>query len=571
MRRSKLHIIGAFALLVVAGLYLTQATLAGSVPNTSLKTHPSSSDGQSGWFKTVPKITLTSDDATAVTYYSWDNPDPKQIYKYAIKAPEGKHTLYYYSGTGGGVDEPIKQQVFRVDSRRPSFIIKAPKHRKHVRGPLRIKVRAYDPDVSTQSSGLNEIRLYMGSRLLAKKKASVYTFKVKTRYIKAGKRRFRVLVRDKAGNKRGRSRHYYIDNKKPVIRTVSVQPSVPTVQSRGGIFVKLVDRVSRRIYVTVQIRKTDGTLVRRSKRRRLSRKKLVFLGMKMPDDEGNYIYRIIARDYAGNRQVKIVKFRVENPWKLENVKAHLFEISKVIGVRDEGTAAEHRTADYIEGQLRAFGYATERQAFTLSNGRTSYNVIARKTGTDPGQSFVIGAHYDSQPPSPGANDNGTGSSVLLELARSMKSKRIRPTLTFVWFGAEERIRGVRGNEHFGSRHFVSLLSPTQRQQTIGMISVDMVGVGQTFHVRSTKRGPMTLVDDILNFAGQNGHAVNYTQDLGASDHLDFELAGIPSAWLEWRVDNLFHTTADNYERIQWDAVDITGHFLSTYLLNRLGG
>ncbi len=571
MSRSKLRIIGAISLLVVAGLYLTQATLAVSVPSTSLKTHPASSDGRDGWFKTIPKITLESDDATAVTYYSWDKPDPKQIYKYAIKAPQGKHTLYYYSGTGAGADESIKQKVFKVDSWRPSFIIKAPKHRKHVRGPLRIKVRAYDPDVSAQSSGLSELRLYMGSRLLAKKKASVYTFKVRTRYIKPGKRRFRVLVKDKAGNKRGRSRHYFIDNKKPVIKTVAVEPSVPSVRSRATVFFKLADRVSRRIFATVQIRKIDGTLVSRSKRRRRMGKKLVFQSMKMPEQEGAYIYRIIARDYAGNRQVKTAKFKVENPWNLNNVKNHLFEISKVIGVRDEGTAAEHRTADYIEGKLRAFGYGTERQAFRLSNGRLSYNVIARKTGTDPGRQFVIGAHYDSQPPSPGANDNGTGSSLLLELARTMKGKKIRPTLIFVWFGAEERIGGVRGNEHFGSRHFVSLMGPSERASTIGMISVDMVGVGHFFHVRSTQRGPMTLVNDILNFAGQNGHAVSYRRDYGASDHLDFELAGIPSAWLEWRVDNLFHTPADNYERIQWDAVDITGRFLSNYLLNRFGG
>ena len=350
MSRSKLRIIGAVTLLVVAGLYLTQATLAVSVPSTSLKTHPSSNDGHSGWFKTIPKITLKSDDSTAVTYYSWDKPNPKKVYRYAIKAPEGKHTLYYYSGTGAGADESVKKRVFKVDSRRPSFIIKAPKHRKHVRGPLRIKVRAYDPDVSIQTSGLNEIRLYMGSRLLAKKKASVYTFKVRTRNIKAGKRRFRVLVRDKAGNKRGRSRHYFIDNHKPAIRTVAVAPSVPTVQSPGGVFFKLVDRVSRRIFATVQIRKADGTLVSRSKRRRWMGKKLQFKGMRMPDEEGAYIYRIIARDYAGNRQVRIVRFNVGNPWRLENVKTHLFEISKVIGVRDEGSEAEHRTAGYIEGQ-----------------------------------------------------------------------------------------------------------------------------------------------------------------------------------------------------------------------------
>ena len=243
MSRFKLFIIIVISL-VSAGYYFSaQASLAASTPTTSLTTHPSKPDGQNGWFKSVPKITLTSDIA-ATTYYSWDTPYAPTTYKFAIKAPEGKHTLYYYSVSGNDI-EPTKKQVIKVDTRAPSFAIRAPRHRKHIRGPLKIRVHAFDPEVSIQSSGLQEIRLYMGSRLLAKKKASAHTFKIKTRYIKTGKRRFRVVVKDKAGNRKRQSRHYYIDNDKPKIRQAAVTPAVPTVQSGASFYFTLRDPLSR--------------------------------------------------------------------------------------------------------------------------------------------------------------------------------------------------------------------------------------------------------------------------------------------------------------------------------------
>jgi aminopeptidase YwaD len=100
--------------------------------------------------------------------------------------------------------------------------------------------------------------------------------------------------------------------------------------------------------------------------------------------------------------------------------------------------------------------------------RTAANVI----GTRPGgpQTVVIGGHFDSVSAGPGANDNASGTAVMLELARVLATRPTSFTLKFAAFDAEEI--GLRG-----SAHMVSLLTPDQRAATRAMFNLDMVGVG----------------------------------------------------------------------------------------------
>lgn len=260
--------------------------------------------------------------------------------------------------------------------------------------------------------------------------------------------------------------------------------------------------------------------------------------------------------------------KTNTTWSLANVKRDVSALSKTIGVRAAGTLGERRGANYIENRLKSQGYNARRQSFKIANGAISSNVIAEKQGQVPSQKFIIGAHYDSKSPSPGANDNGTGVGVLLEMAKLFKNRSVKPTIIFVFFGAEERVGRNSNNHHFGSRYFVTRMTPASKKQTTSMISVDMVGFGSAFHVRSMRRGPMTLVNKLLNFAKQKNYPLTYLKDPGKSgwsDHEAFELAGIPSAWLEWRDDPTYHSKRDNYEHIQWSKVNTTGNLLFGYL------
>ena len=100
-------------------------------------------------------------------------------------------------------------------------------------------------------------------------------------------------------------------------------------------------------------------------------------------------------------------------------------------------AALVRAGAWIEDELRAVGYEPRRQAYTVC-GRTCFNVEAQIHGLQrPSQVIVVGAHYDSAPGVPGANDNASGVSALLALARRMCDAGLARTLRMVWFANEE--------------------------------------------------------------------------------------------------------------------------------------
>jgi hypothetical protein len=98
----------------------------------------------------------------------------------------------------------------------------------------------------------------------------------------------------------------------------------------------------------------------------------------------------------------------------------------------------------------------------------SANTIATIPGKDRSRNVILGAHLDS-PNSPGALDDGSGSAILLEVARVLDAERMVPPndLVLVWFGAEET--GLQGSLAFASA-FSELLDASD-----GMLNVDCLG------------------------------------------------------------------------------------------------
>lgn len=234
-----------------------------------------------------------------------------------------------------------------------------------------------------------------------------------------------------------------------------------------------------------------------------------------------------------------------------------------IGVRSAGGGAERRGAAYISKRLVAAGAKPETRTFRLPNGKTSRNVVARFPGSTR-RTMILGAHMDSKAPSPGANDNGSGCGALLEIARCLGRRHAYPTVQLVFFGAEEMIDANPNHHHFGSRHHVKHMSAGARKNAAGMISVDMIGYGPHFVVRTMGRGPQSLRRLLLRQARERGIRLSYLADPGPSgwsDHEAFELAGIPAAWLEWRDDPRYHTTADTSGHLVAAKVRTAGKFV----------
>lgn len=251
----------------------------------------------------------------------------------------------------------------------------------------------------------------------------------------------------------------------------------------------------------------------------------------------------------------------------DRAMVHVRALADGVGNRPAGSEAEREAAAYIADQLVSWGYTPRFEEFPLPNGLTSLNVVAERPGTSDAR-FVLGGHFDTKSPSPGANDNGTGVGVVLEIARLLSESDPVATIEFAFFGSEERIDADPDHHHYGSRARVAAMSAQDMQATAGMISVDMIGWGPDFHVRTMRKGPQSLSDDLLAYAREREIACTFKLDPGStgwSDHEAYELAGIPAAWVEWRDDPTYHTVGDTAAHVRVDRVDVAGELVWGYV------
>ena len=120
------------------------------------------------------------------------------------------------------------------------------------------------------------------------------------------------------------------------------------------------------------------------------------------------------------------------------LESHVRKLAEEIGprhiLRPDALAAAR---DYIRDQWRAEGYVVETQEYTVRD-ILCMNVIVTLPGIAlPDQVLLAGAHYDTVPRSPGADDNASGVAGLLELGRRLSACRPRRTIRLVAFVNEE--------------------------------------------------------------------------------------------------------------------------------------
>jgi Zn-dependent M28 family amino/carboxypeptidase len=122
----------------------------------------------------------------------------------------------------------------------------------------------------------------------------------------------------------------------------------------------------------------------------------------------------------------------------ERLRTHVEALAEKIGPRHMGRPeALEAAAQYIEAALRDAGYEVAAQECRVW-GRSVRNLEAELAGDSaPEEIVIIGAHYDSVPGSPGADDNATGVAGVLEVARLLRGRRLPRTVRFVAFVNEE--------------------------------------------------------------------------------------------------------------------------------------
>jgi len=154
-----------------------------------------------------------------------------------------------------------------------------------------------------------------------------------------------------------------------------------------------------------------------------------------------------------------------------NVKAYLQEF-EALGVKRTGTTQNTNAFNWIKNKYTSFGYATanfQEHSWT-ANGVSSKNLIVTKTGTlYPNKFVIVCGHFDSIN-GPGTNDNGSGTSIILELARILKDVPMDYSIKFIHFSGEEQ--GLLGS----SRYVSQIVNGTSPKMDIKVVvNLDQVG------------------------------------------------------------------------------------------------
>jgi hypothetical protein len=132
------------------------------------------------------------------------------------------------------------------------------------------------------------------------------------------------------------------------------------------------------------------------------------------------------------------------------------------------------SADYVKARFEAMGYAPSAITMEAVPGNAGHNVYVTKVGsTYPNVFIEFGAHMDTVPGSPGGNDNASGSTAVVELARVLKDYPSRYSLRFVLYVAEEyEVR--RGAAFYGSAYHVQQILARGEQIKAALV-MDHIG------------------------------------------------------------------------------------------------
>jgi hypothetical protein len=197
--------------------------------------------------------------------------------------------------------------------------------------------------------------------------------------------------------------------------------------------------------------------------------------------------------------------------------------------------------DFAADRLVALGYQVRRMPITVGAGQSA-NLIADRqaSATDGGRRgergerglVIVCGHLDSiniaggpGAPSPGADDNGSGSAGVLELGRLLTNRLWNNDLRLILFGGEEE--GL-----FGSKQYVATLPQAERARVRAVLNMDMIGTENTATPTVLLEGAQLSADQISALATAaatyTGLKVETSLNPFASDHVPFINAAMPA-------------------------------------------
>ncbi|MCC7179682.1 MAG: M28 family peptidase [Acidobacteria bacterium] len=239
-----------------------------------------------------------------------------------------------------------------------------------------------------------------------------------------------------------------------------------------------------------------------------------------------------------------------------------------LGPRPAGSPANARLREYIVRTLAQSGYKAVEQPFEASTpiGRVKMaNIIATLPG-ERADRIVIASHFDTKPIDEfrfvGANDGGSSTGALLELARVLKARpKPRFTLEFLFFDGEEAWGEWRDPNHtYGSRHYVAAARSAGTLASLrALILLDMIG-DRGLNLRRDTNSTPWLTDIIWATAKRLGHGAHFLDEPFPveDDHIPFLRAGVPAVDLIDLDYADWHQAGDTLDKVSARSLQIVG-------------
>jgi Peptidase family M28 len=216
--------------------------------------------------------------------------------------------------------------------------------------------------------------------------------------------------------------------------------------------------------------------------------------------------------------------------------------------------------DFVDQRLASLGYTTKRQKIQV-NGSPSQNVIAVRAGSGSASRGVVllSAHLDSinhegaaTSPAPGADDDGSGSAGVIEIARALNGHQGKHDLKLVLFGGEEQ--GL-----FGSKKFVASMTPAARAKVRAVVHMDMIASLNSASPTVLLEGAAlsrSIIDGLSAAASTyTGLTVQTSLNPFNSDHVPFIRKGVPAVLTIEGTDDAnhaIHSARDTLDRLNFD-------------------
>ncbi|MBN2339952.1 MAG: Zn-dependent exopeptidase M28 [Deltaproteobacteria bacterium] len=252
--------------------------------------------------------------------------------------------------------------------------------------------------------------------------------------------------------------------------------------------------------------------------------------------------------------------------------------------RHAGTDGLKKTREYIASTLLELGMHPVRHPFTaytphpdmktvdMENisvsfvGKTDKRVLL--TGHFDGKIIDDGTFY-------GANDGGSSTGLLLEMARCLHVHPPEQSVTVVFFDGEEAlVKWTDSDSLYGSKNYVSqLMERGEHKQIASLVNVDMIGDKRLRYVHDTNSTPWVF-NALRETAVELGHGDYFSGPRGAigDDHIPFLQVDIPAAVLidlsfgpGYESNAYWHTENDDMSRICGASMEATGEIVLSAL------